>query len=61
MPIVERLSAESRRGLQGSAFARTAEAQGNEVVGSSPSELARLVKTELETWRKVVANAGIKQ
>ncbi len=61
MPIVERLSTEARRGLQDSKFARAGEAQGNEVVASSPSELAHLVKTELATWRKVVANAGLKQ
>ena len=28
---------------------------------SSPGELAKLVKMELETWRKVVANAGLRQ
>lgn len=61
MPIVDKLSNEARRGLQQSTFARTAQAQGNEVVGSSPSELARLVKAELETWRKVVSNAGLRQ
>lgn len=61
MAIVEKLSAEARRGLQRSEYARKSEAQGNEVVGSSPSELGHLVKTELDTWRKVVANAGLKR
>jgi tripartite-type tricarboxylate transporter receptor subunit TctC len=59
--IVERLSAEAARGVHQSDFAARAEAQGTEVVGSSPGELAKLVKTELETWRKVVANAGLRQ
>ena len=59
--IVERLSAEANRGVHQPDFATRAEAQGTEVVGSSPGELAKLVKTELETWRKVVANAGLRQ
>jgi tripartite-type tricarboxylate transporter receptor subunit TctC len=32
-----------------------AEAQGTEIVASSPQELAQVVKSELATWRKVVA------
>jgi tripartite-type tricarboxylate transporter receptor subunit TctC len=59
--IVERLSAEADRAIHQADFAARAEAQGTEVVGSSPGELAKLVKTELETWRKVVANAGLRQ
>lgn len=59
--IAEKLSAEARRGLQQSEFARKGKAQGNEIVGSSPDELGSLVKTELATWRKVVANAGLKR
>jgi tripartite-type tricarboxylate transporter receptor subunit TctC len=58
--IVQRLSAEARRGVHQPDFAARAEAQGTEIVGSSPDELAKLVKTELATWRKVVANAGLK-
>ena len=58
--IVERLSAEANRGVHQSDFAARAEAQGTEVVGSSPGELAKLVKTDLEKWRKVVANAGLR-
>ena len=58
--IVEKLSAEARRGLHQPDFAARAEAQGTEIVGSSPDELARVVKAELATWRKVVANAGLR-
>jgi tripartite-type tricarboxylate transporter receptor subunit TctC len=60
-PIVERLSAEANRAVHQPDFAARAEAQGTEVVGSSPGELAKLVKTELDTWRKVVANAGLRR
>jgi tripartite-type tricarboxylate transporter receptor subunit TctC len=58
--IVDKLSAEAKRGLQQPEFAARAEAQGTEIVGSSPEELAKVVKAELETWRKVVANAGLR-
>ena len=58
--IVEKLSTEARRGLQQPDFAARAEAQGTEILGSSPDELARVVKAELATWRKVVANAGLR-
>lgn len=59
--IVEKLSAEARQGLQRPEFVRMAEAQSTEIIGSSPQELARVVKAELERWRKVVARAGLKR
>jgi tripartite-type tricarboxylate transporter receptor subunit TctC len=58
--IVEKLSAEAKRGLQQPDFVARLEAQGTEIVGSSPDELAKVVKAELATWRKVVASAGLK-
>ena len=61
MAIVEKLSVEAKRGLQRPDFARMAEAQGTEILGSSPAELARVVKAELAIWRKVVANLDLKQ
>jgi tripartite-type tricarboxylate transporter receptor subunit TctC len=54
-PIVDKLNAEAKRALHQPDFERMAEAQGTEIVASSPQELARVVKTEMETWRKVVA------
>lgn len=58
MGLVEKLSAEAKRGLERPDFARMAEAQGTEILGSSPQELARVVKAEVEIWRKVVGNSG---
>jgi tripartite-type tricarboxylate transporter receptor subunit TctC len=58
--IVEKLSVEAKRGLQQPDFVARLEAQGTEIVGSSPEELAKVVKAELATWRKVVASAGLK-
>jgi len=59
--IVEKLSAEASRGVHQADFAARAEAQGTEILGSSPDELAKVVKAELGTWRKVVANAGLRR
>ena len=61
MALVDKLSAEAKRGLQQPAFARRAEAQATEILGSSPQELARVVKAEMAIWRKVVAAAGGKK
>ncbi|MSP97941.1 MAG: tripartite tricarboxylate transporter substrate binding protein [Betaproteobacteria bacterium] len=60
MALVEKLSAEAKRGLQRPEFARRAEAEATEILGSSPQELARVVKAEMAIWRKVVSTAGIK-
>ena len=60
MAIVETLSAETRRGLQRPEFASIAEAQGMDIVGSTPAELARLMRSEMGMWQKVVKSAGIK-
>ena len=58
--IVEMLSAETRRGLHKPEFAAIAEAQGAEIVGSTPAVLGRLVASEMALWQKVVKTAGIK-
>ena len=58
--IVETLSAETRRGLKRPEFAGIAEAQGTEIVGSTPAELGRLVAAEMAMWQKVVKTMGIK-
>jgi tripartite-type tricarboxylate transporter receptor subunit TctC len=60
MALVEKLSAEARRGLQRPEFVRRAEAEATEIVGSSPQDLARVVKAEMAIWRKVVSEADIK-
>ncbi|MDO8595143.1 MAG: tripartite tricarboxylate transporter substrate binding protein [Sulfuricaulis sp.] len=60
MALVGKLSAEAKRGLQRPEFARRAEAEATEILGSSPQELARVVKAEMGIWRKVVSESGIK-
>jgi len=59
-PVVQRLNALVRDGLA-QPEARTAMGrQGLEATPSSPEELARLVRAELEKWGKVVKAAGMK-
>ena len=60
MALVRKLSAEAKHGLQRPEFARRAEAEATEILGSSPQELARVVEAELAIWRKVVGESGIK-
>ena len=59
MSIVDRLSTEARRALQHPDFVRRIEAEGSEVLGSTPQELATTVRKELQLWRDVVRNANI--
>jgi len=60
MAIVEKVNAEAKRGLLRPEFATIAEAQGTEILASAPQELARVVKAEMEIWRKVVGASGVK-
>lgn len=59
LPIVDKLSAEARRALQQPEFVRRIEAEGSEVLGSTPQELAATVRKELQLWRAVVKSANI--
>ena len=34
--------------------------QGAEVVGNSPEQFARFLREDLERWRKVITDAGVK-
>ena len=56
LPLIEQLNAETRRALRRPEFVRMAEAQGTDIVASSPQELARTVRAEIEIWRKVVGS-----
>jgi tripartite-type tricarboxylate transporter receptor subunit TctC len=60
MALIERVSAETKRGLQRPEFARMVEAQGAEIIGSTPAELASVVKNEVQIWQKVVKALNVK-
>lgn len=56
MALIEKVNAETRRGLLRPDFARMVEAQGAEIIASTPAELAGVVKNEVQIWQKVVRN-----
>jgi len=58
-PIVKRLHGELVKVAQQSELRKRLNAQGTDVVGSTPEEFRTLIKTESEKWSKVVKAAGI--
>jgi 2-methylaconitate cis-trans-isomerase PrpF/tripartite-type tricarboxylate transporter receptor subunit TctC len=57
--VVDELNAALNDVLARADAVRLIAAQGIDVVPGSPSDLARLVDSELATWRRVVAEAGL--
>jgi len=60
LPLARAISVEAGRAMRNPEFARRAEADGAEIIASTPEELNRSLKTEMQIWRDVVAKAGIK-
>ncbi|MNX67615.1 Tripartite tricarboxylate transporter family receptor [compost metagenome] len=58
--IVQRISAEVDTALKNPAVAKRLRELGAVAVGGPPEQLARLQRSELEKWRKVVKAGGIK-
>ena len=58
--IVNKLSAEVARIVQLPDMAQCFQLDGAEAVGSSPQEFAGFLKAEMQKWRLVVRDAGIK-
>jgi tripartite-type tricarboxylate transporter receptor subunit TctC len=59
-PIVERLHKETARVLQLKEIRDDAAALGTLLGGESPEEFAGFVRAEVQTWSKVIKDAGIK-
>ena len=59
-PIIKRLNALVREGLAQPEAKAAMEKQEMEITPGSPEELARLMRSELEKWAKVIKAAGIK-
>ena len=57
--IVARMNAEITKVLKTPAIAQRLDAQGIDVVGSSPKEFGEFVKRQIELWAKVVKENGI--
>jgi len=59
-PIVERLQKETARVLQLKEIRDDAAALGTLLGGDSPEEFAAFVRSEVQTWGKVIKEANIK-
>lgn len=58
--IVNKLSEEFARVARAPDVAGMLEAKGSTMIGSTPEEFRQVIVTEIDRWRKVVHNAGIK-
>lgn len=58
-PLVNKLQTESRRALQTPDVARRMEAEGTDVVGSTPQQFAADVKAEFAKWRDLARRTGL--
>jgi tripartite-type tricarboxylate transporter receptor subunit TctC len=59
-PIIDRLHAESRRGMEAEAMKERLKAQGLEVVNLSPQQSAEFLRHDIARWSRVIRDAGIK-
>jgi tripartite-type tricarboxylate transporter receptor subunit TctC len=59
-PVLALLYASTRAALKEPGVASTLTAQGNEIIGGSPQELAKYVRAESRRWSEIVSQAGIK-
>lgn len=58
--IVARLNAEIVRALKHPAVEQRLRANGSEAIGNSVQEMTGVVKNDLQKWRKIVTEAGIR-
>jgi tripartite-type tricarboxylate transporter receptor subunit TctC len=59
-PIVKRLNDEILKAIHAPDVRAKLEAAGMPVTGTSPEEFARMVKDDIETFRRIVQASGIK-
>lgn len=57
--VVERLSAEIRKALQTSATREALVVNGADPVGGTPAQFQAFIAREMQTWRGIIAKAGI--
>jgi tripartite-type tricarboxylate transporter receptor subunit TctC len=58
-PVIDRVSAAARKALESTEVARKLEAAGLEPETSTPDDFGKMLRAEIEKWRKVVTEAGI--
>jgi tripartite-type tricarboxylate transporter receptor subunit TctC len=59
-PVIRTLNESITRALRDPALAERFDKEGAEIVGSTPDELAKHVKSELALWAKVAKSAGLR-
>jgi tripartite-type tricarboxylate transporter receptor subunit TctC len=59
-PVIKRVHAETVKIVKAPDFAQQLLSQGADPVGSSPQELARFIKTEIDRWTQLVTKANIR-
>ena len=59
-PIVEKLAAETRRILKLPDVSERISGLGAQPVGGTPQEYAAFIQSEINKWRKVIHDAGVK-
>jgi tripartite-type tricarboxylate transporter receptor subunit TctC len=59
-PIIDKIQQDTARGLNKPDVKARLESMGLEVVGSTPEQFERFVRTELEKWAKVIKASNIK-
>jgi len=59
-PVLKRLNEEIAKALKNPAVAEKLSAQGMDIIGSSPEDMDKFLKGEIERWAKVVKDNKIK-
>jgi tripartite-type tricarboxylate transporter receptor subunit TctC len=59
-PIVERIAKEVATAMRSPDMEKRLAAEGSEAVGSSPTEFAAHIRSEIDQWSRVIKQAGIK-
>jgi tripartite-type tricarboxylate transporter receptor subunit TctC len=58
-PVINRINSEMRKAVKDPQFVQHLEALGLLPASSSPAEFQKMIRSELERWRKVIREAGI--
>lgn len=58
--IVDKLNREINKTLASPALRSTLEAEGVEVLGTTPEQFSEYIRTEIETWRQVIRKGNIR-
>jgi tripartite-type tricarboxylate transporter receptor subunit TctC len=59
-PVIATLNAEINKALKDPAVKKAIEAEGGEVIGGTPEEFAKLIKSDMASWGALVKESGAK-